>query len=649
MKKSFIFGVLLTVIGSNYAQNPIFDPAAFDKIVEAEAKAHAGKFNPEGTLALSGDYDVRCQEMTWFIDPAVNYIQGSVKTRFRAKVSGFSTVNFDLMDALNVDSVLYHGQKLLFTHLSNVLSINLPAPLGQNATDSITVFYQGIPANTGFGSFVQTDHNGTPIIWTLSEPYGARDWWPCKQDLSDKIDTVDIRVICPAGNRVGSNGLLVEEKTLNSGKQFFHWRHTYPIACYLVGISVTNYSVFSHTANMQQGLLEILNYVFPENFDNAKSESAAIVPVIEFYDSLFVPYPFMKEKYGHAQFKWGGGMEHQTMSFVSDFGYELLAHELGHQWFGNRITCGSWSDIWLNEGFATYLSGLCYERFSPNNVWPDFIRSRIGNVVSQPGGSVWVSDTTSVNRIFNGRLTYNKGAMVLHQLRWKLGDDAFFTGLRNYMNDPALVGKFAFTSNMRAHLEATSGQNLQGYFDDWIYGQGYPSYHLSWGVAGNKVQVKVHQDQSHPSVNFFEMPLPLRFFKNGQALDWVRLDLSVQDQTFQFTLPFVPDSLAFDPGWRLISAQNSVTKDAVVATGEQTQANASVFPNPAGEKIRVSLDQNLAFDRVQLFDFNGKMVLDQAFSKALSADLDIHQLPSGAYNVLVHAGAQGFTCQILKK
>jgi len=628
------------------AQSPEFNPSDLGQIAEAEAKANAGKITAP-MLAPSGDYNVRYQRMEWQVDPAINYIQGAITTYFEARTDGFATVNFDLMDALTVDSVRYHGAAAPFTHNGNVVAVELPTALPAGATDSLTVFYQGVPANTGFGSFVQTDHSGTPIVWTLSEPYGARDWWPCKQDLTDKIDSIDVLVTCPAAYRAASNGLLVSETNAGAGQKTYHWRHRYPIACYLVAIAVTNYEQYYDYAEIQTGTLPILNYVFPENLAAAQNQTPAVVPILEFYDSLFISYPFHKEKYGHAQFGWGGGMEHQTMSFMVSFGYELMAHELAHQWFGDHVTCGSWEDIWLNEGFATYLSGLCYERFSPNQYWPSFKQGRIGSVVSQPGGSVWVNDTTSVGRIFSGRLSYSKGAMVLHQLRWTVGDSAFFAGLRNYLNAAGVAGDFARTTDLRGHLEAASGQDLDWYFDDWFYGEGYPSYQIEWSQSVNTVWVTINQTQSHPSVGFFEVPVPLRFKTGNQIFD-VRLTPSASGQVFQVNVPFAADELLLDPDWWLISANNTVTK-VVVGTDEPGAFPVQIAPNPASRKVIVSTDDGRLLDGVQVFDALGKLVKAIGNQNVGTCEIDLAGLPGGVYEIRIFSGEMAVIQKLIKQ
>ena len=157
-------------------------------------------------------------------------------------------------------------------------------------------------------------------MWTLSQPYGARDWWPCKQTLSDKIDSLDVYVTCPAAYRSAGNGLRVAEYLDASGQKVCHWRHRYPIATYLVCMAVTDYVEYFDYADIQSGTLPIQNYVYAEELTYAQQNSPLAVPMMELFDSLFIPYPFAQEKYGHVMFGWGGGMEHQTMSFMGNFG-----------------------------------------------------------------------------------------------------------------------------------------------------------------------------------------------------------------------------------------------------------------------------------------------------------------------------------------
>ena len=544
---------------SCFAQQPQSD-IEFNQFVNMEGKVHTNIIQALAP-SIPDNYDLKYHRFKWRVDPAVRYIQGSVTSYFTPKTAGFNEVNFDLSISLIVDSVRYHALAAPFVHNADVLKITLPSVIPVNNLDSIIVYYHGVPPNNGFGSFTTSTHSGTPVMWTLSEPFGAKEWWPCKQNLNDKVDSIDVIITTPKTYRVASIGVLLSE-TLSGSDKIYHWQSHYPIEAYLVAFAVTNYSVYSHYLPMGPGdSLEILNYVYPENLATAQTQTAGILNIISLFDSLTIPYPFANEKYGHCQFGWGGGMEHQTMSFVSNFSHSLIAHECAHQWFGDMVTCGSWEDIWLNEGFATYMEGLSQEFLFPA-AWYNWKLSKKNNITSVASGSVLCDDTTSINRIFSSRLSYNKGAYVLHMLRWKLGDVLFFQALRNYLNDPELAFNYAKTPDLINHMETTSGQNLTTFFNQWYYKQGYPSYQIFWHRSGNDVIVKINQSQSHVSVGFFEMPLPIRFTAAGFDTTVV-FNHTSSGQIFTRTLNFQATTASFDPNLWILSANNVVTYDAV--------------------------------------------------------------------------------------
>ncbi|MBL0027328.1 MAG: M1 family metallopeptidase [Saprospiraceae bacterium] len=456
-------------------------------------------------FTVTDNYDLKYYRFEWEVDPAVYNIKGTVTPYFKVLNDQFSDMNFDFSSTLKVDSIIWHGIKLSYSQPSSyVLNIKFPVSIPKSSIDSISISYNGAPPSGGFGSFIKSTHKTDPIIWTLSEPFGAQDWWPCKNGLDDKIDSIDVIVTTPEKYRAASNGSLMSEKSVGNGMKKYHWKHNYAIASYLVAIAVTNYTTYVDDVHLKDGtVMPMLNYVYPEDLDAARKGTADNVKVLQFYDSLFISYPFKKEKYGHAQFGWGGGMEHQTMSFVINYSWGLLSHELAHQWFGDLVTCGDWEDIWLNEGFATYLEGLSRERYpqGPND-WPNWKSGKINSITSTPTGSVRVSDPTSENRIFSSALSYNKGSYLLHMLRWKLGDDNFFKACRNYLNDRAY--NYARTTHLKSHLESVSGQDLTEFFKDWFEGEGYPSYQVSWDQSGGKTKIRLRQTTSHPSVGFLK-------------------------------------------------------------------------------------------------------------------------------------------------
>ena len=576
MKKliSLLFGLITLALSAQST----FDPDALQSIASGEARARALTFG-KGAPTTGDDYDVKWYGCHWTIDPAVRAISGIVVMRFQPLVNGFTMLKMDLSDSLQVDLVTFRNLAPSWTHAGNVLSITLPVPMQAGETDSVTVIYHGIPPDNGFGAFVKAEHAGVPIIWTLSEPYGSSDWWPCKNGLTDKADSVDLFIRSPKAYKAASNGLMVEQNP-DGNDIVWHWKHRYPVAAYLVCMAVTNFARYDHKVPFGGDTLTVANYVYPEDSASAASQTGMIVPMIQVYDSLFGIYPFQQEKYGHVEFGWGGGMEHQTMTFVTGWGFELLAHELAHQWFGDKVTCGTWSDIWLNEGFATYLSGLCYEHLIPD-LFKRFREVRVQGITAYPGGSVYCPDTTDVWRIFDGRLSYAKGALVLHQLRWIMGDQAFFAGLNNYLADPALAYGFARTSQLKAHLESAGGQDLTWYFDDWYTGEGFPSYQANWMQEGDTVYLTLRQTQSHPSVSFFEMKVPVKL-KNAQRDTIINVMNTYSGESFRIFLPFSADSLIIDPEYQLITANNTVS-----AVPQIEAANLRVFPNPAVNSIRI--------------------------------------------------------------
>lgn len=505
-----------------------------------------------------GTWDLTFNRLELNLDPAVLFISGSVYFELTSLTNGLSAVTIDLSNALTIKSVKNETDKLSYTHQNDRVTIQLGKNLVLNERTSFTVNYEGKPPTTGFGSFTQSFHGqDIPILSTLSEPYGAKEWWPCKQSLIDKIDSIDIVVHSPERYETASNGLLISN-TIQNGIRTCHWKHRHPIVTYLVFVSTTEYEIYSDWAALNSGSqVEILNYVYPSNADNAKSKTPLTADLLKLYSDLFIDYPYKDEKYGHAQFSWGGGMEHQTMSSMGNFSGSLIAHELAHQWFGNYITCGSWKEIWLNEGFATYLTGLYHEHLNPEPLWRQWRESVINIVVSKPDGSVYVADTTDVWQIFNSRLSYHKAAYVLHQLRGQIGDDVFYAGLNNYLTDPRIVNGFATTDILRENIELAADTSLTEFFNDWIYGEGHPVYQIDCITQGNRIKVDIKQSPSTANAPFFEMKIPISFYIDGiREVNWVHN--LMPEESYEIELSYSPDSIIVNEDlWLLGEFKNS--------------------------------------------------------------------------------------------
>ncbi|HSO86896.1 MAG TPA: M1 family aminopeptidase [Draconibacterium sp.] len=634
--------IFLLLMISVFAQEP--DPNFTDKIALQESQ----RFHLKSSFKESSNYaetDLVYQRMEWEIDPNIKYIKGSVTSYFKSQVNNLTKIEFDLNDTLTVDSVIQDKMKINFIQNENKLIISLNQSLSNQQLDSVHVYYQGVPVPeiNGFGAFEKSAHAGIPIIWTLSEPYGAMEWWPCKQSLVDKIDSIDIIVTSPEMYRTASNGILVSD-TVENGLRKMYWKHRHPITTYLVAIAVTNYSVYSDWLDLEDGRkIEVLNYVYPENLEKAKGETPVTTEFIKLYNNLFGEYPFANEKYGHAQFGWGGGMEHQTMSFMFNFNYELVAHELAHQWFGNYITCGSWHDIWLNEGFATYLSGLVYENLN-NDWWFTFKRANVESIVSQPGGSVFVKDTTDVDTIFSGRLSYSKGAYLLHMLRWVLGDDDFFRGMKSYYNDPEIANNFALTHQFIQHMEAAGDTSLTEFFNDWFYGEGFPLYSADFTpVEDDLLKITLSQTSSHQSVDFFEMPVPVRVY-NAEKTDSTdfRFVHTMNNQEFFVDVDFKVAELKIDPDYRLVSKTARIVKTKV----DPVLNEISIYPNPFNKSFSVRLPAGQELISAQLYSSDGVLIKHYSGSET---NFSWSEIPEGIYIFRIKTSTKVFETKIVKK
>ncbi|MEP7164983.1 MAG: M1 family aminopeptidase [Ferruginibacter sp.] len=640
--------IFLMLTGFSAFAQPTDEYKQINTIAAMERDAHQRiVYGKEATVA-SNNFDVKYYRCEWEIDPASRYIAGTVTVYF-VVTDPASSITLDLLNPLVTDSVKQRGNLLSFVQPADGLQINFSSTINTGTLDSVSIYYKGVPANTGFGSFIQSTHSGIPVLWSLSEPYGARDWWPCKNGLDDKADSIDVIITNPVAYKAASNGLLQSETTSAGGtKRVAHWKHRYPIATYLICMAVTNYTVFNNTVQLGTVSLPMQTYCYPENLTSFMAGTQNVLDAMQLFHQYFGDYPFIKEKYGHVQFGWGGGMEHQTSTFIVSIGESLIAHELGHQWFGDKITCGSWEDIWLNEGSATFLA-----RFYMENKYPATIisnrKSIVNSITSAPGGTVKVDDTTSVNRIFDGRLSYNKGSYLLQMLWFKLGDSAFFNGLRKYQKDPAVVYGFARTADLKRNLEQESGQDLTIFFDQWYTGQGYPSYDVQWSELGShNIKIKMNQVTSDPSVSFFQMPVALKF-RNASQEKTVIVDNKFNGETFVRDIGFIPDTVLVDPEYWLISKNNTTGKVVFPSTGNP---GVEVNPNPVQNPLTVYLHdfkQESAY--LTLHNMLGQLIYKQNIKLINGAEivpLNFSNLSHGEYILKITAGDFKYTKQLLK-
>ena len=557
--------------------------------------------------------DIKFYELNLDIDFNSSRLRGSVTVNGVIGNIYPDFIELDLYDNMTVDSILQNNIPILYLHENDMLKIPLSdITLDDENLFSLTIFYQGTPDHCGAGGFKFDEHQNIGHVWTLSEAYCARSWWPCKDDPSDKADSVNIIISVPLEPAyiVASNGLL-SSTTINNNKKTYFWKERYPITTYLVSLAIYPYTkwVDQYVSPISSDTMLIEHYVFPDRYEASYPNYSLTKDMLSFFSELFGEYPFISEKYGHADFTWGGGMEHQTLSSMGSFSQNLMVHELGHSWWGNLITCKTFNDIWLNEGFARYCQALWAEHMYGREAYFDFMN----NHAYYGAGTIYVENPSSNSQIFSAGLSYNKASWVLHMLRHKVGETMFFDILKSYASNDSLSYNAASTSDFQKVCEDISGLDFEQFFQQWIYGEKYPKYELSWWHEGNGIyNVKIDQVQSY---NFFSMPIDLKFSGSaGPSLvdTTIVIENNNFSQVYEFSgFNFIVENVMLDPeNWILKEATYSVNEiDNILPDRVEVE---KAFPNPFNSKVKLSFYINPQFGdthvNVNIFDLRGKIV-----------------------------------------
>src|SRR5262245_13989212 len=305
-------------------------------------------------------YDVHYYNLDVDVDPVARMVTGTVRVVATVTAGPLSTLDLDLASgAMTVTSAALASGPVAFIHSSDVLSVMLDRPYATGETVQATVQYQGTPLADGYiGPFVFMQRGIKPGVWTVSEPFGAREWWPCKDQPDDKADSVDIRISVPTGMKTASNGVRIQN-TDDGIHAVTRWKVRYPIAPYLVSLASFEYTTFSDWYRYSPtDSMEIQFYAYPDRLPTIQGVSPLVKSMLGAFASRFGAYPFLNEKYGMADVTLGGGMENQTCTSIGAYGEYVVAHEASHQWWGDMVTARDFHHIWLHEGFATYAGGL---------------------------------------------------------------------------------------------------------------------------------------------------------------------------------------------------------------------------------------------------------------------------------------------------
>jgi hypothetical protein len=506
------------------------------------------------------DTDVLHYVLDIEIDPPTTWLGGTNTMTVRSLIDGLTTFQIRLHDNFNITSVQVDGVPATWQRLSvSTIEVDLNPAYNTDEEFDVLVVYDGQPVSMGFGSINFTMEGGHPLVFTLSEPWFAYTWWPAKDDNNDKA-TGELKITVPDTLTVASNGLLLSVDDVGGSRLRYDWLTGYQTATYLFSFSAAVYNTFSDTYVYDGGSMPVDFFIFPGS-DNPSNRDAWLLTVdmLPVFSDLFGPYPFIDEKYGIYEFAFGGGMEHQTMTGQGTFSERVTAHELGHSWFGNMITCGTWQDIWLNEGFATYSEAL-WEEHKPGSSGEAALHAHMATRrPSNVNGSVYVpaEDADNFGRIFSGNFSYRKGAWVVHQLRHVVGDPVFFDILAAYR--AAHEYNSAITEDLRLVAESVYGSDLAWFFDEWVYDIGAPAYASAWQaheIAGTDyVELYIVQTQSRLYPTF---TMPLDVVVSTSAGDVTHVVWNDADaEHFLFEVPGNALSLELDPNdWTLHTANN---------------------------------------------------------------------------------------------
>lgn len=549
--------------------------------------------NPKARLAYPGDASI---DVTYYgldlrltANPAG--LRGATTITLKSTTASLSSFFLDLNSTtsatgagLRVDSVKAGAQKLTFQHAQNKLTITPQQPLTTGQALTLTVFYQGVPNGSAQGSFGFENHDTTtdPVIWSLSEPYGASDWFPCRDTPADKADSSSVRITAPAQFVSVSNGKLISTTTNTDGTRTYLWKNSYPIAQYLISIAVSNYTQYDTPFTYGNQTMPVTHYIYPENLDRVKANLALTPAILRLFTNEFGAYPFLREKYGHAEFPLRlGGMEHQTVSSmgIGSLTPDVIAHELAHQWFGDKITCRDWQNIWLNEGFASYAEALYAESVLKSNYLASM--NTFFSYARTAKGSIYAQDISNTNSIFDYNRSYAKGASVLHMLRGVVGDSTFFRILRTYAATPSLAYQTAVTEDFQAVAQQVSGVNLDYFFKEWIYGEGYPAYKSTVTTNANTATVRlVQSNATATSPAFFTMPIQIKV--QSAAGDTTLTVLNNQvDQTFALLARGAVTNVVVDPNNWILKTLSQTTTTAPPSTTTTSPPSTTTTSPPS--------------------------------------------------------------------
>lgn len=482
--------------------------------------------------------------------------------------ANLSKVDLDFGD-LSLDSVLVSNANARYERTGETLDVMLPHAVKRGDKLNLTINYHGRPKD---GLVFAQDRDGNPSATGDNWPNRVHYWIPSLDHPSAKA-TVNFTVSAPQRYQVIANGKLITMKR-NAANSIWTYEETRPIPPYCMIVAVNEGVVikppYTTTTNLLFNVPKKDRDYAPKGFSPAE-------PAVAFFSQTVAPYPYEKLALivGATRF---GGMENSSAIVFTSTLFEprpgesrspagndatmsrrfavpkriesVVAHEIAHQWFGDSVTESTWADLWLSEGFATYFAGLFMEKYDGQDAFREYMRDaarRYFNFEKQARLPIHDTETKDLMSLLNPN-NYEKGAWILHMLRNRLGDEAFFKGLRDYYR--AHKEANATTKDLRAALEKSSGKDLKEFFTRWIYGAGHPRYRLEWEMLADNQSVKITVIQLQAD-EIFRDPVPIEITAGGAKLEKTLVPDS-KTATLTVSVKTKPTSVQIDPNETLL-------------------------------------------------------------------------------------------------
>ncbi len=638
MKKVYLVFLLIFPLLSSFGQQGINMQSFYQQ--EWESLVHFISQNKQRSVDTS--YDVLFYHLD--IDIAIDsaYISGNVLMKARSLEDGIDSIRLDLNRSLWIDSISMNAASWLFNE--DRISVQLDRPYDTDETFEIRIYYRGVPELAGGykGLRYETHGNGEVVVATLSTPFVAHYWYPCKDGPQDKPDSVYVDISVPDTLINGitlkgiSNGLLEQEEVVGD-KRKFSWRHRCPVVTYYVMAAVSNYRLITDEYASDSLSFPLEYYVFDQNYNGAMAAVEDFPQVFDFFNDVFGVYPFHTEKYGMTELGFYGAIENQTNTIINSIStpwFMVFVHELGHMWFGDMITCSNWHHGWLNEGFATYSEALYTEYLSGFEEYQDHMEG----IQYFLGGSLYLYELDTF-QVFQP-IIYNKGAWALHMLRGVLGDEVFFDAVKNYATDPNLMYGTASTEDLMIVCENTSGEDLNYFFDQWIYDEGFPLYRFNWKQEGETVAMSILQNQDvvYGYRDVFTMPLQLKFIFMDGSDTIVEVFNNQQLQEFYFNFDKTVSSAFVDPEKWVLRKTILDPGLPVNIEAHESRKDVVVFPNPAANSFTVQfIDDQMKYSELEIMDSRG-IILRRVFLDNSHASVNISSadLQAGIYFIRIY-------------